>query len=61
MKQLKLTCREIGIDCDVVFSGASSEEIMQKAAEHASSEHNLPTIPPNIREKCLAAIKEVKE
>ena len=60
MKQLKLTCREIGVDCDVVFLGASQEEIMQKAAAHAASEHNLPMIPPNIYEKCLTAIREVE-
>ncbi len=60
MKQLKLTCREIGVDCDVVFTGETPEEIMRKAAEHASSEHNLPMIPPNIYEKCIAAIKEVE-
>jgi predicted small metal-binding protein len=60
MKQLKLTCRDIGVDCDVVFLGATPEEIMQKAAEHALNEHNLPMIPPNIYKKCLAAIKEVE-
>lgn len=61
MKQFKLTCRDIGVDCDVVFLGTTVEEIMQKAAAHAMSEHNLPMIPPNIREKCLAAIKEIEE
>jgi len=61
MKQLKLTCREIGVDCDVEFLGITTEEIMQKAAAHASSEHNLPMIPPNIYEKCVKAIKEIEE
>lgn len=60
MKQLKLTCRDIGVDCDVVFTGETPEEIMRKASEHAASEHNLPTIPQHIYEKCLAAIREVE-
>jgi len=38
MKQLKLTCREIGVDCDVEFLGITTEEIMQKAAAHASDD-----------------------
>lgn len=55
----KLVCREIGVDCDVEFTGENDEEIMQKAAEHASSAHNLPAIPPHIEEKCRAAIRVV--
>jgi len=57
MKQL--TCREVGVDCDVIFTGETDNEIMQKAAEHASSEHNLPNIPPSLEKKCRAAIKEI--
>ncbi len=59
MKQL--TCRDIGVDCDVKFVGETEEEIMAQAAAHAASEHNLPTIPPGIEQKCRAAIKEIPE
>jgi len=55
----KLTCRDIGVDCDIEFTADSDEEIMVKAAEHAASAHNLPTIPPHIEEKCRKAIKGV--
>lgn len=55
----ELTCKDIGVDCDVKFQGGDVEEIMAQAAEHAAKEHNLPTIPPHIDEKCRAAIKEV--
>lgn len=61
MKELKLTCRDIGVDCGIEFRGDTPEEIMKKASEHASSEHNLPTIPQNIYEKCIAAIQEVEK
>jgi len=55
----ELTCRDIGVDCDVKFQGSNEEEIMTQAAEHAAKEHNLPTIPPHIDTKCRAAIKEL--
>lgn len=59
MKQL--TCREVGVDCDIVFNGETDEEIMEKAKYHAATAHNLPQIPPEIAKKCRAAIKEVKK
>ena len=55
----KLTCRDIGVDCDIVFTGETDEEIMKKATEHASSAHNLPSIPPHIEEKCRKAIRVI--
>lgn len=55
----ELTCKDIGVDCDVKFQGGDVEDIMRQAAEHAAKEHNLPTIPPHIDEKCRAAIKEI--
>ncbi len=59
MKQL--TCKDIGVDCDVKFVGETVEDIMAQAAAHAASEHNLPAIPSNIDQKCRAAIKDIPE
>ncbi len=56
----RLTCRDIGVDCDVEFSADTDDEIMKKASDHAKKEHNLPVIPPNIEEKCRKAIKETQ-
>ena len=55
----ELTCRDVGVDCDIVFRGDTDEEIMKKAQEHAAAAHNLPEIPPEIAKKCRASIKEV--
>ncbi len=57
----KLTCKDIGVDCDVEFHGETDDEIMSHASEHARKEHNLPVIPPHIEQKCRAAIQEVNE
>jgi predicted small metal-binding protein len=54
----KLKCTDIGVDCDVEFIAETEDEIMVKASEHAKLAHNLPVIPPNIDEKCRAAITE---
>jgi len=52
-----LTCRDLGVECDVVFEGETDDEVMEKAKKHAAT-HNLPNIPPKLEKKCRAAIKE---
>lgn len=54
----KLTCREVGVECDVVFEGETDDDVMKKASEHAATEHNLPEIPPILDKKCRDAISE---
>jgi len=56
----RLTCKDIGVECDVVFEGETDDEIMAKATDHAKKEHNLPSIPPNIESRCRGAIEEVE-
>ncbi len=56
----KLTCKEVGVECDVIFKAETDDEVMQKAAEHAAAEHNLPEIPPILDKKCREAIEEVE-
>jgi predicted small metal-binding protein len=36
-----LACKDAGFDCGTVIQGESEEEIMRKAKEHATTEHNL--------------------
>ncbi len=57
----RLTCKEVGVECDVVFEAETEDVVMQKAAEHAASEHNLPEIPPILDKKCREAIEYVEE
>lgn len=54
----KLTCRDVGVDCDVVFEADTEDEVMKQAADHAAAEHNLPEIPPILDKKCRNAITE---
>jgi predicted small metal-binding protein len=53
-----LSCRDVGVDCDFVARGATSEEVMAKAAEHAAKDHGFSEIPPELAEKARAAIRD---
>ena len=35
-----VSCRDVGMDCDFVAKGETTEDIMQQAAEHARTAHN---------------------
>lgn len=56
----RLSCRDVGVDCDFVACGKSEEEIFQKAAEHARTDHNMSEIPEELRDKARLAIRDVE-
>jgi predicted small metal-binding protein len=53
-----LTCRDVGVDCDFVARGTTVDEVMQKAAEHARTNHGYESIPPELAQKAKAAIRD---
>ena len=53
-----LRCRDVGTTCDFEARGATVEEVMQKAAEHARKDHGLQEIPPEIAQRARAAIRD---
>jgi predicted small metal-binding protein len=57
----RLSCRDVGTDCDFVACGKTEEEIFQKAAEHGKAEHNMSEIPKELYEKARAAIRDVQK
>jgi predicted small metal-binding protein len=57
----RLSCKDVGTDCDFVACGKTEEEIFQKAAEHAKAEHNMNEIPKELHEKARAAIRDVQK
>jgi predicted small metal-binding protein len=54
----KLSCRDVGVDCDFVARGNSVEEILEKAREHARKDHGFPDIPPDLVERVKALIRD---
>jgi predicted small metal-binding protein len=57
----RLSCRDVGVDCDFVACGKTEEELFQKAAEHAKTAHNMNEITKELYEKVRSAIHEVKQ
>jgi predicted small metal-binding protein len=53
-----LKCREVGMDCDFEARGETEQQVMQKAAEHAKSEHQIPEITPELAVKVKSAIRD---
>ncbi len=52
-----IRCRDAGIDCDEVVRGDTEEEVLQKAAEHGKSVHNMD-LTPELAQQVRALIKE---
>ena len=56
-----LKCRDVGMDCDFEARGANEQEILQKAAEHAKSAHNIEQISPELASKVRSVIHDENE
>jgi predicted small metal-binding protein len=37
----ELECRQVGFDCSHTMRGSTEEEVLQRAKEHGTQEHNL--------------------
>ena len=53
-----LNCRDLGFDCDGVCRAETEEEILQQAAAHAKSAHNLHELTAEVIEKARAVIQD---
>jgi predicted small metal-binding protein len=57
----RLSCKDVGVDCDFVACGKTEEEIFQKTAEHARTDHNMKEIPKDLYDKARSAIRDVEK
>ena len=53
-----LRCRDVGMQCDWVARGATEQEVLKKAGEHAAATHNMKNIPPETLAKIRAAVRD---
>ncbi len=51
-------CRDAGLDCDFESRGATEDEILKQVAEHAKNDHGIAEVPPDVRAKVKAAIRD---
>ena len=54
----RISCREIGIDCDYVATGRTDDEVIQDCAEHGKKAHHMEQLPPELRQMVKAGIRE---
>jgi predicted small metal-binding protein len=50
-------CKDGGLDCPEVVRGQTEDEVLQKAAEHAKSVHNMQ-VTPEMAQQVRALIKD---
>ena len=59
----RISCRDVGRDCDCVVQGETEEEIMKNAAEHAVKDHGYKEeeeeiMNPEMKEKIKSYIRK---
>lgn len=54
----KMSCRDVGPDCDFVARGETDEEVMGQVADHARTAHGMEEVPPELATKAQAAIRD---
>lgn len=53
-----LHCSDLGFQCDGVIQAQTEEEVMNLAAEHARTVHNLQEITEEVITKVRSAIRD---
>lgn len=54
----RMSCRDVGPDCDFVARGESDDEVMGQVAEHARTAHGMDEVPEELAAKAKAAIRD---
>jgi predicted small metal-binding protein len=55
---LKITCHDIGVNCDFEARGATVDDVLKLCVAHARKEHGFKELPPDVLETVKAAIRE---
>ncbi len=56
----RLSCRDMGADCDFTLCAKTEEEVFQKAAEHVKTAHNLNEISKEMADKARSVMQDVR-
>jgi predicted small metal-binding protein len=51
-------CAEAGFSCDAVVRAESEDEAVEKAEQHAKEVHGISPMPPEVRMKLRALVKD---
>lgn len=53
-----LHCNDVVGNCDFVARGDSEQDILQQAAEHARTAHQVSDVTPELADKVRSAIRD---
>jgi len=56
-----LRCSDVGFECEGVIRAETEEEVMQQAAEHAKTVHDVQELTDEIVQKVKAAIQDEEQ
>jgi predicted small metal-binding protein len=56
-----LKCGDVVPGCNTTIRGDSDHDVLRKAAEHAKTDHQMDTIPPDVLSKVKSAIHDEGE
>jgi len=57
----RLSCRDMGTDCDFVVCAKTEEEVLRIGAEHARTHHNMTEISKELQDKARSAMRDVEK
>jgi predicted small metal-binding protein len=57
----RVSCKDVGSDCDFVACAKTEEEIFRKIGEHARTDHNMSEISKELQDKVRSAIRDVEK
>jgi len=57
----RVSCRDVGVDCDFVACAKTEEEVLRIGAEHARTHHNMSEISKELEDKARSAIRDVEK
>jgi predicted small metal-binding protein len=57
----RLSCKDMGSDCDFVACAKTEEEVLRIGAEHARTHHNMTEISKELQDKVRSAIRDVEK
>ena len=57
----RLSCRDVGVECDFVACADTEEAIFEKAGDHVRKGHGMSEISQELYDKAKSAIREVQE
>jgi len=53
-----LHCNDVVPNCEYVARGDSEQEVLQQAAEHARTAHNIADVTPELADEVRSAIRD---